>query len=119
MTPFDLHVEPSPNMIFQCLTNKIFHLKRKTRIRVQENKHVPAGLPRAGVHLRGAAARRDHDPVAESGGELARRILAAAVDDDHLVATLAKRRERLQGGADAGGLVQRRDDDRESFSDQS
>jgi hypothetical protein len=35
------------------------------------------------------------------------------------VATAAQRRERLEGGADAGRLVQRRDDDRESFSDQS
>ena len=119
MTPLDPNVEPSPNMIFQCVTNEIFNLKRKTRISVQENKHIPPGLSRAGVHLRGAAARRDRDPVAKSGGELARRILAAAVDDDHLVAALAKRRERFQGGADTGGLVQRRDDDRESFSDQS
>jgi len=99
--------------------NEIFNLKRKTRIRMQEDEDFSPRLARPGIHLRGAAARRDHDPVAESGGELARRVFAAAVDDDHLVAAPAKRRERLQRGADAGRLVQRRDDDRESFSDQS
>lgn len=115
MTPLDLHVEPAPKETL----HEFIGIGRQAGVCMQENKHIPPGLSRAGVHLRGAAARRDHDPVAESGGELARRVFAAAVDDDHLVAAPAKRRERLQRGADAGRLVQRRDDDRESFSDQS
>ena len=106
-------------MVFQCVTNEIFNLKRKMRIRMQEDEDFSPRLARADVHLRGAAARRGDDPVAESGGELTRRVFAAAVDDDHLVAAPAKRRERLERGADSGRLVQRRDDDRESFSDQS
>ena len=106
-------------MIFQCVPNRIFNLKRKTRIRMQEDKDLAPRLARAGVHLRGTAARRDDDPVAESRGKLRRAVFAAAVGDDHLVAARAQRRERLERGADAGGFVQRRDDDRESFSDQS
>jgi hypothetical protein len=48
-----------------------------------------------------------------------RAVFAATVGDDHLVAANAQRRERLERGANARRLVQRRDDDRESFSDQS
>jgi hypothetical protein len=86
---------------------------------VQENEGVSPRLARAGVHLRGAAARRDDDPVAERRGEMRRAVFAATVGDDHLVAANAQRRERLERGANARRLVQRRDDDRESFSDQS
>jgi len=86
---------------------------------MKKQKHIALGPSRALVHLRGAAARRNHDAVAQSGSELARRVLATAVDEDHFVAPAAQRRERLQRRADAGRLVQRRDDDRESFSDQS
>jgi len=96
--------------------NEIF---RKAGVGMEEEQDVPPRLPGAGIHLRGATARRDHHPVAESRCEPGSAVLAAAVDDDHLVAARAQRRERLERGADARRLVQRRDDDRESFRDQS
>jgi hypothetical protein len=95
---------------------KIF---RKASIGMQEHQHVTLRLACAGVHLQRAAARRGQHAIAKTLGERRRPVVAAAVDDDDLVPALAERRERLQRGADAGGLVQRRDDDRKSFSDQS
>ena len=115
MTTLDLHVEPAP----EGTLHESIRIRRQAGIRVEEKKHIAPGLSRALVHLRGTAARRNHDSVAQSGSELARRVFAAAVDEDHLMAAAAQRRERLQRRADARRLVQRRDDDRESFSDQS
>jgi predicted amidophosphoribosyltransferase len=51
--------------------------------------------------------------------DLARGVAAAAVDHDHFMPLRAQRRERLERGANALGLVQRGDDDRESLSVQS
>ena len=115
MTPLDLHIEPAPKKPL----HEFIGIGRQAGVRVQENQHIPPGLSRARVHLRGAAARRDHDSVAKAGGELRGAIIAAAVDDEHFVAAPAQRRERSQRIADTRRLVQRRDDDRKSFSDQS
>jgi hypothetical protein len=115
MATLDLHIEPAP----EGALHKLIRIRWQAGIRVEEKEYVALGLARASVHLRRAAARRNHDSVAESGSELARRVFAAAVDEDHLMAAAAQRRERLQRRADARRLVQRRDDDRESFSDQS
>lgn len=99
-----------------AIKHKIFW---KASVGMQEKQDVSPRLTRPGVHLRCAAARRDDYPVAERRGEAYGAVVAAAVGDDHLVAARAQRRERLERGADARRLVQRRDDDRESFSDQS
>jgi len=58
----------------------------KASIGVQEYQDVARRLARPGVHLRGTAARRDDQPIAESRGELRRVVVAAAVGDDDLVA---------------------------------
>ena len=113
MTSLDADIEASPDV---ALDGEIL---REPGIGMQKQQHVSGRLAGPGVHLHGAAARGDDDAVAEAGGELARGILAAAVDDDHFMTATAQRRERLQRGADARRLVQRRDDDRESFSAQS
>lgn len=57
--------------------------------------------------------------VAQAPRKLGRSIAAATINHDYLVAASAQWRKRLEGGADAGRLVQRGDDDRESLSAQS
>jgi hypothetical protein len=115
MATLDPYIEPAP----EGALHELIRIRRQAGIRVEEKKHIALGLARTCVHLRRAAARRDHDSVAEPGSELARCVFAPAVDEDHFVAPGAQRRERFQGSADARRFVQRRDDDRESFSDQS
>jgi hypothetical protein len=91
------------------LKSEIF---RQAGIGVQEQQDVSPRLARAGVHLRCAAARSGEHAIAQPGRERRGAVLAAAVDDDHLVAARAQRRERLERAADSRRLVQRRDDDR-------
>jgi len=115
MAPVDLNVEPSPDMI----PHGTFGTGRQSGIGMQKNQNVAPRLARACVHLHGPPARREDDTVAEPSGKLARLILAAAVGDDHFVAARTQWRKRFERGADTRRLVQRRDDDRESFRDQS
>ena len=92
---------------------------RQARVGVQEQQHIARCRARAGIHLRRAPARRDHDAVAKPRRELGRAIAAAAIHDNDFMPARAQRCERLERGTDAARLVQRGDDDRKSFSDQS
>src|SRR5262245_51852709 len=78
---------------------------------MQEDQDVSACLPRPHVHLDRATARGNEQMIAKRSSKLARAILAAAVDDNDLVSRGAQRRERLERGADARGLVENRHDD--------
>jgi hypothetical protein len=86
---------------------------------VQEKKPLALRLARPRVHLDRPAARRSDQPIAKRARRFDGPVRAAAVEHGHLVAARAQRRERLERAADPGRLVQRRDDDGESFSDQS
>ncbi len=66
---------------------------------MQEQQHVAACDRGAGIHLRGASARRSDDAIGVRRGELDGVVAAAAVDDDHLGAARAQRRERLSADA--------------------
>jgi hypothetical protein len=94
-------------------------VRRQSCIGVQENERRALRSLRARVHLHGAAALASQHAVAERPREVGRAVAAAAVDEDHFVAARAQRRQRLERGADPRRLVQRRDDDGESFSAQS
>lgn len=115
MTTLDLHVESSPNMTL----NELVGVRRQAGIRMQEEQHAAVCDARAGVHLRRAAARRGQHAIAKTLGQRGGAIVASAIDEDDFVAAPSERRERLERGTDAGGFVQRRDDDRKSFSAQS
>jgi len=102
-------------MIFERSKNQFVGAWRQPRIRVQEKQRVPCRRVRAGVHLRPATTLGMKNSFRETQSDLNGVVTAAAIDDDHFVAARAQRRERLERGADAGGLVQRREDDRESL----
>jgi hypothetical protein len=61
--------------------------------------------------LQSATPRAGDDAVAQSGGELARAVAAAAVGDDDLVPARAQRRQGFERAADPRRFIQRRDDD--------
>ena len=80
---------------------------------VQEQQDVGAARARPDVHLHGASARARQHPVGVLAGEGDGVVATAAVDDDHLVAGAAQRREGAQRVGDAGGLVEHRNHDGE------
>ena len=86
---------------------------------MQEQEHVARCRARSRIHLQRPSARRFDDSVTEPGRHLGRAIAAAAIHENDFMAARAQRRERLERGTDAARLVQRGDDDRKSFSDQS
>jgi len=66
-----------------------------------------------------AHAGTRQDAVGQRSGDGRGAVLAAAVDHDDFVTSGAQRRERFQAARDARRLVQRRDNDGESFRFQS
>jgi hypothetical protein len=111
MASLDLDVEPAPKMGLHAFGDARIGVRRQTGIGMQEYKDVSFGCACPCIHLRCAAAWRADHAVALSARQVGGTIVAAAVGDDHLVAASAQRRQRLERGADAGRLVQRRQDD--------
>ena len=111
----DPHVEAPPARAGcgEPVQHRAIGACRKTGVGVQEEQDVARRRVGAGVHLGRAAARRGEDAIGERPRRVRRAVAAAAVDDDDLVARGAKRLQRRERRADAGGFVERGDDHRE------
>jgi hypothetical protein len=78
---------------------------------MQEQQHIGRAGRRAGVHLRGPAARRDERQVGMGPCDGQRVVLAAAVHHHHARAALAKALQRTQPCRQRLGFVEHRHDD--------
>ena len=111
----DLDVEAAPGAVrvFEIVEQHVIGVGGQARVAMQEQQHIAFRLLGAGIHLRGAPARRRNDTGRPQPRALDGRVAAAAVDHDDLDAERAQRRERVERAGDALALVEHRDDDGE------
>src|SRR3954462_869571 len=112
----DIETAPAVSAFLQAARDQAVGIRRKPRISMEKQQYIAGGHGGAGIHLRGAAARRRYRLVGEGARKTQIAVGAAAIDPDYFGTAPAQRSERFERRADFGGLIEHGDDDRETHS---